>query len=116
MSGDARTFHIGGQNAADASGQIIGFGDLGAQTRQTLENQRTILKAEGAGFENLIKMNIYLVSGSDPHVGFQAYQESVGPLKHPPLVTGLMVAGLARPEALIEIDAIAVLPDPDHRD
>lgn len=94
----------------------MGAGDLGAQTRRTLENLRIILKAEGAGFEDLVKMNIYLLAGSDPRVGFRAYQEVVGELKQPPLVTVLMVAGLARPEALIEIDAMAVLPRTVHKD
>ncbi len=116
VSGNASLLHIGGQNATDASGRIVGAGDLGAQTRRTLENLRIILKAEGAGFEDLVKMNIYLLAGSDPRVGFRAYQEVVGELKQPPLVTVLMVAGLARPEALIEIDAIAVLPRAVHKD
>ena len=63
MSGNASLLHIGGKNATDASGRIVGAGDLGAQTRRTLENLRTILKAEGAGFEDLVKMNIYLLAG-----------------------------------------------------
>lgn len=116
VSGNAKTLYIGGQNATDPSGNIVGTGDLGAQTRRTLENLLTILRAEGAGFEDVVKMNIYLVAGSDPRLGFQAYQETVGPLRRAPLVTVLMVAGLARPDALIEIDATAVLPQPGQRD
>lgn len=109
VSGPAKTIYIGGQNAIDAQGRLVGAGNLAAQSRQILRNIGLILAAEGATFGDLIKLNIYLVPGSDARLGFQAFQEVVGPLPHMPLVTVLFVAALGNPAALVEIDGIAVV-------
>ncbi len=111
VSGPSRTIYIGGQNAVNARGEIVGPGDLKAQTRQALKNMGTVLEAAGAGFSDLIKLNIYMAQGVDPREGFAAYLEVAGPLDPPPLVTGLFVAGLANPAFLVEIDGIAVVKD-----
>ena len=111
VRGNSKTIYIGGQDSVNAKGEIVGKDDLAAQTRQIIDNIGVILAAEKASFKDLVKLNIYMVQGVDPRVGLRAFQESVGALENPPLVTGLFVAGLARPEFLIEIDGIAVVED-----
>lgn len=111
VSGKAKTIYIGGQNAINAEGQLVGEGDFALQTKQALENIKIALASENATFNDVIKLNIYMVEGCDPAVGFKAFQETVGALEKPPLITVLKVAGLANPKYLVEIDAIAVVED-----
>jgi len=111
VRGNAKTIYIGGQNAVNARGEIVGEGDLTRQVGQIVENIRTILASENAAFDDVIKLNIYLAQGCDPRAGLAAFQEAVGELKNPPLITVLFVAGLAHPMFLVEIDGIAVVED-----
>lgn len=109
--GNGKTIYIGGQNAVDSKGTIIGPGDIGVQTEQVMKNLNTALEACYATYENLVKLNIYIVQGQDLTRGFQASQKYIGHLKHPPAITGLFVAALARQEYLVEIEAVAFLPE-----
>jgi len=111
VSGKAKTIYIGGQNAVNAKGELVGAGDLELQTKQALQNIASILASENASFANLVKLNIYLLDGCDPQVGFKAFQEVASSLENPPLVTVLFVSGLARPGCLLEIDGIAAVED-----
>jgi enamine deaminase RidA (YjgF/YER057c/UK114 family) len=114
VSGRAKTIYIGGQNGVNAEGELVGGpGDLEAQTRQALLNIAAILASQNAGFSDLVKLNIYLVSGSDPRSGYKAFVEVAGLLEKPPLVTVLFVSEFARPGVLLEIDGIAVVEDMD---
>jgi enamine deaminase RidA (YjgF/YER057c/UK114 family) len=90
-------------------GELVGQGDLESQTRQVLKNIDIILASENADFKNLIKLNIYLLSGCDPRIGLKAFQEYVGKMQNPPLITVLFVSGFAHPGCLIEIDGIAAV-------
>src|SRR5918995_1417013 len=65
VSGSVRTIYIGGQDAIDADGKIVGVGDIAAQTKQVLLNLRTALEAAGAGPEHVVKWNIFIVDGQD---------------------------------------------------
>ncbi len=111
VSGNAKTIYIGGQNAINSEGQLIGRDNLELQTKQVLENIKIALASENATFNDVIKLNIYMVNGCDPAVGLKAFMESIGELEKPPLITVLKVAGLANPLCLIEIDAIAVVEE-----
>ena len=111
VSGAARTIYVGGQDAVDASGAIVGKGDLGAQTEQVLANVQTALAAAGAGLEHVVKWGVYIVAGQSLQAGFAAFQRAWGGRPNPPTVTGLFVAGLAHPDFLVEIDAVAVIPE-----
>jgi len=108
VSGNAKTIYIGGQNAIDSEGKLIGEGNFELQTKQVLENVKIALASEKATFNDVIKLNIYMVEGNDPVVGLKVFKETVGEVKNPPLITVLKVAGLANPKALIEIEAVAV--------
>jgi enamine deaminase RidA (YjgF/YER057c/UK114 family) len=108
VSGKARTIYIGEQNANNAEGQVVGKGDLRAQTAQVLSNIKTALAAAGAQPENVIKWSIYLLQGQDLQEGFEAFRQSWGQQSDPPVITMIYVTGLSNPDYLIGMDAIAV--------
>lgn len=109
--GAGKTIYIGGQNSVDANRNIIGKGDIGAQTEQVMKNLQVALEACGATFANLIKLTILIVQGQDLYNGFQASQKYLGTLKNPPAITGLFVAALAHPDFLVEVEAVAFIPE-----
>jgi enamine deaminase RidA (YjgF/YER057c/UK114 family) len=111
VSGPAKTVYIGGQDSVDASGQVVGIGDIGKQTEQIFNNLKIALGAAGAGLEHVIKWNIYIVQGQSPQAAFEVFRREWGERPNPPLITMLFVAGLAHPNFLVEIDAVAVVPD-----
>jgi enamine deaminase RidA (YjgF/YER057c/UK114 family) len=108
---NARTIYIGGQNSVSPSGEIIGKGDIGLQARQIFKNLEIALSAARARIEHVIKWNIYIVHGQSPQAGFEEFQRVWSNLPNPPLITVLFVAGLANPDFLMEMDAIAVIPE-----
>ena len=110
VEGPARTVYVGGQDSVDASGNIVGKGDLAAQTEQVLANVRTALAAGGAGPEHVIKWNLLVVEGLSLQEGFSAFQRAWVATPNPPTITMAYVAGLANPDFLVEMDAIAVVP------
>ncbi len=109
--GKGKTIYIGGQDAVNAQREIVGKGDIAEQTEQVMMNLQTALSACGATFDDLVKLSIYIVQGQDLYRGFQASQKFLGNLKNPPAITGFFVAALANPDFLVEIDAIAFIPE-----
>jgi enamine deaminase RidA (YjgF/YER057c/UK114 family) len=110
-SGPVRTIYIGGQDAVDASGAIIGKGDFKAQTQQVLQNMQAALAAAGAQLEHVVKWNLYILQGQSLQDGFEIYQRMWGNRPNPPAISAMFVAGLAHPDFLLEMDAIAVVPE-----
>lgn len=110
VEGNVRTVHIGGQDAIDASGEIVGKGDIVAQTEQVLANLRAALAAGGARPEHIIKWNIYVVEGQSLQAGYAAFQNAWPQTPNPPAITGVFVSALAHPDFLVEMDAVAVVP------
>ena len=110
VSDSVRTIYIGGQDAIDAAGNIVGVGDIAAQTEQVLRNLRTALAAAGARPEHVVKWNVFIVEGHDFRAGYAAFQRVWGDQPKPPVITSAVVKGLAHPDFLVEMDAIAVLP------
>jgi enamine deaminase RidA (YjgF/YER057c/UK114 family) len=110
VSGSVRTIYVGGQDAIDADGNIVGIGDIAAQTEQVLRNLRTALAAAGAGPEHVVKWNVLIVDGQDFGAGYAVFQRVWGDRPNPPVITAAVVRGLAHPDFLIEMDAIAVVP------
>ncbi|MFV0287702.1 MAG: RidA family protein [Demequina sp.] len=101
----SRTVYVGGQNGTDARGAIEG--DLVVQTQQALRNLLTVLAEAGASQEDVCRMTIYLQADQDVQEGYGATVEVWG--THAVPIVVVMVPMLGRPEALVEIDAIAVL-------
>ena len=110
VSGAVKTIYVGGQDAVDASGAIVGKGDLKAQTEQILHNLQAALAAGGANLEHVVKWNLYVVQGQDLRAGFEVFQRVWGRRPNPPAITGTFVSGLAHPDFLAEMDATAVVP------
>lgn len=106
----ARTVWVGGQDAVDGSGGIVGEGDLGAQTAQVLRNVSAVLAETDADLANIVKWNVYVVQGLDPRPALAAFAEAWGDRGDPPAITVVQVAALADPAFLVEIDAVAVVP------
>ncbi len=75
-----------------------------------LANLQKALAAAGAELEHIVKWNVYIVQGQSLQQGFAAFQRVWGDRPNPPTITGLFVAGLAHPDFLVEMDAIAVVP------
>ena len=111
VTGNVKTIYIGGQDAVDASGTIVGKGNIKQQTEQVFSNLQAALKAGGAELENVIKWNIYIVQGQPIQPAFEVFQNVWGRRPNPPAITVMFVFGLANPEFLVEMDAIAVVPE-----
>jgi enamine deaminase RidA (YjgF/YER057c/UK114 family) len=75
-----------------------------------LHNIEVALEAAGASWEHVIKVNLLLVQGQALEPGFEAWQQVWGNRPNPPLITAAIVAGLAHPQFLLEMDAVAVVP------
>jgi enamine deaminase RidA (YjgF/YER057c/UK114 family) len=60
--------------------------------------------------EHVVKWNVYIVQGQSPQPGFEVFRRVWGDRPNPPTITVLFVGGLANPDFLVEIDAIAVVP------
>jgi|SRR5690554_447228 len=110
IHGPGKTIYVGGQNAVNAQGEMVGKGDIAEQTEQVMKNLQTALQAAEATFDNLIKLSIFIVQGQDLYKGFQASQKHLGYLQNPPAITGFFVAALAHPDYLVEIEAVAFIP------
>lgn len=110
VEGRVKTLYIGGQNAVDNAGELVGKGDLRAQTGQALRNVQAILEAAGAEPEHVIKWNIHVVQGLSIQEGFAAFQDVWGQQANAPVITFAFIAGLAHPDYLVELDATAVVP------
>jgi enamine deaminase RidA (YjgF/YER057c/UK114 family) len=105
---EATTVYVGGQNAVDADGTLVGGGDAAAQTGQVMRNLHTALAAAGASVHDLVMMTILVVDGVD--IG-AAYPVAAAELDGAaPAVVVARVAGLAVPGALVELSAVAAVP------
>src|SRR5262245_29334417 len=102
VTGAAKTIYIGGQDAVDGSGKIVGKGDIKAQTEQVFENLQMALAAAGAGLEHVVKWNLYIVQGQPLQPGFEVFQRVWGRRPNPPTITAMYVVGLANPDFLLE--------------
>jgi enamine deaminase RidA (YjgF/YER057c/UK114 family) len=110
VTGPVKTIYVGGQDAVDATGHIVGKGDIRLQAEQVFQNLQAALAAAGATLENVIKWNILIVQGQSLPAGFEVFQRVWGRRANPPAITVMYVAGLANPDFLIEMDAIAIIP------
>src|SRR2546428_10833051 len=72
VTGPVKTVYIGAQNAVDGDRNIVGRGDIRAQTEQVLKNIDLCLEAAGAQREHLISWNIYIAAGQDLGPAFEA--------------------------------------------
>ena len=104
-----RLVYCSGAVSLDADGNVVGEGDVEAQTRQTLDNLKLALEAAGATFEDVVKINSYV---TDFSLFPQIAPVRAEYLKEPyPASTTVEVSALIFPELMIEIEAIAIVHD-----
>jgi enamine deaminase RidA (YjgF/YER057c/UK114 family) len=87
----------------------VGIGDAAAQTEQAMQNIKMLLEEAGSSLEHICKITIYII---DPRYRETVYRVVGRHLEGVfPVSTGIVVSALARPEWVVEVDAIAVIPD-----
>ena len=109
-AGKGRTIYISGQIALDSAGKLVGRGDFRAQTEQVFENIKAGLEAAGASLEDVVKINIYVTDISQLPI-FREVRDKYVDTENPPASSMIEVRKLISEDFLIEIDAIAVLPE-----
>jgi enamine deaminase RidA (YjgF/YER057c/UK114 family) len=110
-SGKGKTVYIGGQNAVTRDLETIGKGDITQQTTHALNNVETALTSAEGTLADLFKLSIYIVQGQDLRKGFEGARDFLSRLKNPPVISGIIVAGLANPDYLVEIEAVAFIQE-----
>ena len=109
-TGPNRLIFIAGQLGLDLDNKLVGApGDFRAQAIKAFENLKAALAAVGADIKDVVKINNYLVDMS--HIGaFREVRDQYMNMAAPPASTTVAISQLARPGALFEVEAIAVLP------
>jgi enamine deaminase RidA (YjgF/YER057c/UK114 family) len=105
---DGRTVYIAGQVAFDSTGQLVGAGDFRAQADRVYQNLGRALKAVGGSLDDVVKTTTFITDSKN----LPALREVRARYSHsgrPPANTLLVVSSLARPELMIEVEAVAVL-------
>ena len=102
-----RLVYVSGQVAWDASGNIVGKGDVGAQARQTFRNLRQVLQAAGGDLSSLMKMTTYITRIEDRPAVAEARGEVFD--GEVPASTLIVVKSLFHPDFLVEIEGVAVV-------
>jgi enamine deaminase RidA (YjgF/YER057c/UK114 family) len=106
--GPARTIYFSGQLGLTREGKFAG-NDFRAQATQAFENLKAALQAVGAGFEHVVKITNYFTDMSDLPTFFEVRDRYVN-TKAPPASTAVQVSRLAMPQAVFELEAVAVVP------
>lgn len=104
VSGDVRTLYIAGQTGVQQNGTIPE--GIEAQARTVYANMKAVLDAADMGFADVVKTNVFLVNPKDRAAFAAIRSEAMDGSKS--ASTLVYVAGLARPEFLVEVEAIAV--------
>jgi enamine deaminase RidA (YjgF/YER057c/UK114 family) len=107
VTAPARIVYIAGQLGVDRDGRVVG--DFRQQAVQTFENLKTALAAVDADFRHVVKLNNYLVDRAHLPT-FREVRDSYLAEKDRPASTTIAISGLAREGALIEIEAVAMVP------
>ena len=110
VAGPVRTVYVGGQNAVDSEGNLVGKGDFKTQSVRALRNVEAAVTEAGGRLDHVVKWNVFIVQGQPIPLGFEAFTEVWPAAARPPVVTVVIVDGLGNPDYLVEIEAIAVIP------
>ena len=107
LNSGGKLLFIAGQTASDKDGNVVGKGDIKAQTQQVFDNIKAVLKAAGGSLDNMVMTTTYITD--------RQYREGYNEVrrqqykKTAPTSTLVIVSGLANPDYLIEIAGIAVI-------
>lgn len=100
---------ISGNVAVDGSGNLVGGSDCEAQSRQVMANIRAVVDAAGGKMEDVAKITCFITDISN-YAGYAKVRAETWP-SSPPASSTVVVAGLVRPEYLVEVEAIVRMPD-----
>ena len=106
--GEGRFVAVSGQVAVDGEGQVVGEGDPAAQARQVFANLQRCLEEAGAAFADVMKFTFFVTDLSVMPALREVRDTYLDP-ERLPACSAVQVAGLVRPELLIEIEAFAVV-------
>jgi len=110
VTGSGRVVVLAGQVALDEGGDIVGKGDFAAQARCVFENIGRCLASAGATFDDVAKLTYYLTDMR--HLAsIRTVRDEFVNTDAPPASTAVQVAALAMPDLMVEIDALAILPE-----
>jgi reactive intermediate/imine deaminase len=101
---------IAGQVPLDQSGNVVGKGDFRAQVEQVFANPKAAIEAAGGTFDDVIKLNSYFLDLANL-ADFREVRDRYINLQNPPASTAVQVSKLFRPDFLVEIEAVAVVPE-----
>ena len=99
---------ISGNVAQDADGNLVGPGDCEAQSRQVMNNIRTIAASVGAAMSDVVKITCFLTDVND-YAAYGRVRSAFFPYD-PPASSTVIVAALVRPEYLVEVEAVVHVP------
>jgi enamine deaminase RidA (YjgF/YER057c/UK114 family) len=108
---EGKIVYIAGQVALDRSGNLVGKDDFRAQVQQVFENLKAAVEAAGGDFNNVVKLNFYCAESVDPAEVpvVREVRDKYVNTANPPTSTFVVVKRLARPEWLIEVEAVAAV-------
>jgi len=107
VNGPGKTVYIAGQLARDLEGNIVGPGDMRAQMEQTFKNLDACLKAAGASWSDVVKTNTFVTNYEEFSKHSDVRMRYFGVAS--PTSTTVQISRLAQPEAMVEIELIAVI-------
>ena len=110
LEGPAKLVYVSGQVSWGPDGKVVGAGDMRAQCEQVFRNLTSVLKAAGAGWGDIIKMNSYMVGLSAENVA--AFRDTRQAYLKPgqlPASTLVGVTSLVQPELLLEVEVVAAI-------
>jgi enamine deaminase RidA (YjgF/YER057c/UK114 family) len=105
---DGRTAYVAGQVAFDSTGQLVGGNDFQAQAERVFQNLRRALAGAGGSLDDVVKTTTFVTD--QKHVAaLREIRAKYLDRNRPPANTMVVVSSLARPDLLIEIEAVALL-------
>ena len=107
LADGGKLLFIAGQTASDKDGNVVGQGDIEAQTHQVFKNLSAVLKETGGSLDKLVMTTTY-ITDRQYREGYNRVRQQYYK-KNPPTSTLVIVKGLAHPDYLIEINGVAVL-------
>ena len=101
------TIYVAGQLPYDKDGNLVGVGDIRAQARRVLGNIKKVVEAGGGTMDDVVKITVFVTDVRYREAYAEARAEFFG--ANPPASTLVQIGNLAIPDALIEIEAVAVV-------
>jgi enamine deaminase RidA (YjgF/YER057c/UK114 family) len=104
------TVYVSGQVALNDKGEVVGKGDMQAQAIRVFENLKICLAAAGIDFNDVVKVNYYVVNLKPEYVPLiREVRKNYLPATNPPASTLVSVAGLVNPDLMLEVEVVARL-------